>query len=197
VQVPFAVFVIVPFMEFLLPFALKLFPNMLPSTFQVRVVWSVVQWGDKPCAQFTVRSLPAFLPVAAPAVPDAEIRETRRKPAEPAAAAHGHGGVPAGDGESFDEPLLFFSRDSHVYAAPLLTRCCMYSCPGQVQEMAKDIRSHHDGDASEKSASDLLALLEDVRLLDCSLGRFAAVLSFCVPIAMRSLEVLTCCRVTA
>lgn len=33
--VPFAIFVIVPFMEFLLPFALKLFPNMLPSTFQV------------------------------------------------------------------------------------------------------------------------------------------------------------------
>lgn len=32
--VPFAIFVIVPFMEFLLPFALKLFPNMLPSTFQ-------------------------------------------------------------------------------------------------------------------------------------------------------------------
>lgn len=31
--VPFAVFVIIPFMEFLLPFALKLFPNMLPSTF--------------------------------------------------------------------------------------------------------------------------------------------------------------------
>jgi len=27
--------VIVPFMEFLLPVALKLFPNMLPSTFQV------------------------------------------------------------------------------------------------------------------------------------------------------------------
>lgn len=35
VQVPFAVFVIVPFMEFSLPFFLKLFPNMLPSTFQV------------------------------------------------------------------------------------------------------------------------------------------------------------------
>lgn len=34
--VPFSVFVIVPFMELLLPFALKLFPNMLPSTFQVR-----------------------------------------------------------------------------------------------------------------------------------------------------------------
>ena len=33
--IPFAIFVIVPFMEFLLPFALKLFPNMLPSTFQV------------------------------------------------------------------------------------------------------------------------------------------------------------------
>lgn len=32
--VPFAVFIIVPFMEFLLPLALKLFPNMLPSTFQ-------------------------------------------------------------------------------------------------------------------------------------------------------------------
>ncbi|KAI0031695.1 LETM1-like protein-domain-containing protein [Vararia minispora EC-137] len=32
--IPFAVFVIVPFMEFLLPIALKLFPNMLPSTFE-------------------------------------------------------------------------------------------------------------------------------------------------------------------
>ncbi|KAG7092311.1 hypothetical protein E1B28_008673 [Marasmius oreades] len=32
--VPFAVFVIVPFMEILLPVALKLFPNMLPSTFE-------------------------------------------------------------------------------------------------------------------------------------------------------------------
>ncbi|BGP13998.1 hypothetical protein JCM10213_005584 [Rhodosporidiobolus nylandii] len=31
--VPFAFFVIVPFMELLLPVALKLFPNMLPSTF--------------------------------------------------------------------------------------------------------------------------------------------------------------------
>lgn len=35
--VPFAVFVIVPFMEFLLPIALKIFPNMLPSTFQVNL----------------------------------------------------------------------------------------------------------------------------------------------------------------
>ncbi|KJE93478.1 leucine zipper-EF-hand containing transmembrane protein 1 [Capsaspora owczarzaki ATCC 30864] len=32
--VPFLVFVIVPFMEFALPIFLKLFPNMLPSTFQ-------------------------------------------------------------------------------------------------------------------------------------------------------------------
>ncbi|KAF9568318.1 hypothetical protein EC968_002971 [Mortierella alpina] len=32
--IPFSVFVIVPFMEFLLPLALKLFPNMLPSTFE-------------------------------------------------------------------------------------------------------------------------------------------------------------------
>lgn len=32
--IPFAVFVVVPFMEFLLPVALKLFPNMLPSTFE-------------------------------------------------------------------------------------------------------------------------------------------------------------------
>ncbi|XP_020423648.1 LETM1 and EF-hand domain-containing protein 1, mitochondrial [Prunus persica] len=32
--VPFAVFIVVPFMEFLLPVFLKLFPNMLPSTFQ-------------------------------------------------------------------------------------------------------------------------------------------------------------------
>ncbi|ORY34290.1 LETM1-like protein-domain-containing protein [Naematelia encephala] len=31
---PFSVFVVVPFMEFLLPVALKLFPNMLPSTFE-------------------------------------------------------------------------------------------------------------------------------------------------------------------
>jgi len=32
--VPFSIFVIIPFMEFALPFALKIFPNMLPSTFQ-------------------------------------------------------------------------------------------------------------------------------------------------------------------
>lgn len=31
---PFSVFIIVPFMELLLPVAIKLFPGMLPSTFQ-------------------------------------------------------------------------------------------------------------------------------------------------------------------
>jgi hypothetical protein len=33
--VPFSIFIIVPFMEFTLPIFLKLFPNMLPSTFKV------------------------------------------------------------------------------------------------------------------------------------------------------------------
>lgn len=32
--VPFSMFVIIPFMEFALPFALRIFPNLLPSTFQ-------------------------------------------------------------------------------------------------------------------------------------------------------------------
>ncbi|XP_076658964.1 leucine zipper and EF-hand containing transmembrane protein 1 [Halictus rubicundus] len=32
--IPFSVFIIVPFMEFLLPIAIKFFPGMLPSTFQ-------------------------------------------------------------------------------------------------------------------------------------------------------------------
>ncbi|XP_051020354.1 mitochondrial proton/calcium exchanger protein-like [Acomys russatus] len=36
--VPFLVFVVVPFMEFLLPVVLKLFPNMLPSTFETQSV---------------------------------------------------------------------------------------------------------------------------------------------------------------
>lgn len=44
--VPFSVFIIVPFMELLLPVFLKFFPGMLPSTFQtvsdkVRVLWFV------------------------------------------------------------------------------------------------------------------------------------------------------------
>jgi len=32
--VPFSMFILIPFMEFALPLALKVFPNMLPSTFQ-------------------------------------------------------------------------------------------------------------------------------------------------------------------
>jgi LETM1 and EF-hand domain-containing protein 1 len=32
--VPMSIFVLIPFMEFALPLALKIFPNMLPSTFQ-------------------------------------------------------------------------------------------------------------------------------------------------------------------
>ena len=33
-MIPFSVFIIVPFMEFLLPFAIYFFPNLLPSTFE-------------------------------------------------------------------------------------------------------------------------------------------------------------------
>jgi len=32
--VPFSMFIVIPFMEFALPFALRIFPNLLPSTFQ-------------------------------------------------------------------------------------------------------------------------------------------------------------------
>ena len=32
--IPFSMFLLIPFMEFALPFALRIFPNMLPSTFQ-------------------------------------------------------------------------------------------------------------------------------------------------------------------
>lgn len=32
--VPFSMFILIPFMEAALPFAIRLFPNMLPSTFQ-------------------------------------------------------------------------------------------------------------------------------------------------------------------
>jgi LETM1 and EF-hand domain-containing protein 1, mitochondrial len=32
--VPFSMFVLIPFMEFTLPFVLRIFPNLLPSTFQ-------------------------------------------------------------------------------------------------------------------------------------------------------------------
>jgi LETM1 and EF-hand domain-containing protein 1 len=33
-MVPFSMFIIIPLGEFALPFVLRLFPNMLPSTFQ-------------------------------------------------------------------------------------------------------------------------------------------------------------------
>lgn len=36
-MVPFSLFIIVPFAELLLPIALRLFPNMLPSTFQSKL----------------------------------------------------------------------------------------------------------------------------------------------------------------
>lgn len=32
--VPFSIFILIPFMELLLPVAIKMFPNMLPSTFE-------------------------------------------------------------------------------------------------------------------------------------------------------------------
>jgi LETM1 and EF-hand domain-containing protein 1 len=32
--VPFSMFILIPFMEFALPFALRIFPNLLPSTYQ-------------------------------------------------------------------------------------------------------------------------------------------------------------------
>lgn len=35
--VPFTFFIIIPFAEFLLPVALRIFPNMLPSTFQTQL----------------------------------------------------------------------------------------------------------------------------------------------------------------
>lgn len=45
--VPFSVFIIIPFMEVLLPVYLWLFPSALPSTFQSsssRVSWGRGQW---------------------------------------------------------------------------------------------------------------------------------------------------------
>ena len=45
--VPFLVFVVVPFMEFLLPVAVKLFPNMLPSTFETQSVKVTARGREK------------------------------------------------------------------------------------------------------------------------------------------------------
>lgn len=41
--VPFIIFLVVPFMEVLLPVALKVFPNMLPSTFEDKLKVSKMQ----------------------------------------------------------------------------------------------------------------------------------------------------------
>lgn len=51
--VPFLVFVVVPFMEFLLPVAVKLFPNMLPSTFETQSI-KVRIWGSEPARNLQV-----------------------------------------------------------------------------------------------------------------------------------------------
>jgi hypothetical protein len=57
--VPFSVFVIVPFMELLLPVALKIFPDMLPSTFQVSCTFAVLHCV---CRRRTLL-IAAFVPV--------------------------------------------------------------------------------------------------------------------------------------
>ena len=44
-MVPFVVILVVPFAEFALPVLLKLFPNMLPSQFEVCVCGCVCVWG--------------------------------------------------------------------------------------------------------------------------------------------------------
>ncbi|KTF93174.1 hypothetical protein cypCar_00025146 [Cyprinus carpio] len=51
---PFLVFIIVPFMEFLLPVALKLFPNMLPSTFETQSK-KIRDSGERPSNEEIIR----------------------------------------------------------------------------------------------------------------------------------------------
>uniref|UniRef100_A0A8C6DFC0 Mitochondrial proton/calcium exchanger protein n=1 Tax=Moschus moschiferus TaxID=68415 RepID=A0A8C6DFC0_MOSMO len=52
--VPFLVFVVVPFMEFLLPVAVKLFPNMLPSTFETQSS-KIRETGERPSNEEIMR----------------------------------------------------------------------------------------------------------------------------------------------
>ncbi|OXB78814.1 UNVERIFIED_CONTAM: hypothetical protein H355_011832 [Colinus virginianus] len=52
--VPFLVFLVVPFMEFLLPVALKLFPNMLPSTFETKSK-KIRETGERPSNEEILR----------------------------------------------------------------------------------------------------------------------------------------------
>jgi hypothetical protein len=54
--VPFSVFIVVPFMELLLPLALKLFPGMLPSTFTSQVNSTIMT------RRILVMILPIFRP---------------------------------------------------------------------------------------------------------------------------------------
>ena len=60
--VPFSVFIVVPFMELLLPLALKLFPGMLPSTFTSQVTYWAMHCYNFPSGLYfyeigSVRSL--------------------------------------------------------------------------------------------------------------------------------------------
>ncbi|MCO5611275.1 hypothetical protein L7F22_065527 [Adiantum nelumboides] len=63
--VPFAIFIVVPFMELLLPVFLKVFPKMLPSTFQDKAKEEVqITPGFPPMAVIFVMPLkrwPVFL----------------------------------------------------------------------------------------------------------------------------------------
>ncbi|XP_027692076.1 mitochondrial proton/calcium exchanger protein isoform X2 [Vombatus ursinus] len=52
--VPFLVFIVVPFMEFLLPIAVKLFPNMLPSTFETQSI-KIRETGERPTNEEILR----------------------------------------------------------------------------------------------------------------------------------------------
>lgn len=70
-MVPMLVFLAIPFMEFLLPVALRLFPNMLPSTFEdklkkeeelkkrVGVKLEVARFLQVPCHSIASPSVPA------------------------------------------------------------------------------------------------------------------------------------------
>ncbi len=75
--VPMLVFLVVPFMEFLLPVALRLFPNMLPSTFEDKLK-KEEELKKRVGAKLEVaRFLQARLPEAAGAA--ARARRARRR----------------------------------------------------------------------------------------------------------------------
>ena len=67
-MVPFTLFIIIPFAEFLLPVALRLFPNMLPSTFQTQLKQARLAMHTCAChvaVQCSVVHLPRFAQCAA------------------------------------------------------------------------------------------------------------------------------------